>query len=355
MSARPLAASLALGLLALFPFACGGTPTTPKATETAIALPATVDLAPAAGLSTLVEVHPKALLAHAELLPVLDVLYPDDSFRTFATRHGGVDPRQLDDIVVATYPRATLVLARGVLDPAKEEASFGRRAMSVDARFVDHRGGPLSTVIRLRGTMTDGREELVLFGHQAAALDLLPAPKDPSAPWAAGPVRAAELFALHRLKKARPVLRTPPLQSASALLGPAPVRIFFAGPFEGDAQEGLAGLLKAATAVGIAVRPAGDDREHASDEPGAALDVTVTLLGAWGNDAKTAGDCFAAALNTIAHSGLGRLSGVDRPRRGPDLHTSPEALTVTLTVDALELVRGVRAATSAQIQEIMSY
>lgn len=329
-----------------------GSPATPAPPEKPIDLPPLVDLAPAAGLDSLVDARPRDLLAHPELLPLLYEVVPQKQLETFARRHGGVDPLKLEDLVVASYGPSTLALAEGDFDPARVEQAFHDRTTAVTGRFVDVRGGPLSTVVRLEGDSPDGHLALVSFGRRAVGVETH------AARGRAGPLRAAELFALHKLARARPALETAPLDAAAKALGDAPVRIFFPGPFEGDSAKGLAGLLGAATAVAIAIRPhssgSDGDRSAPNDLSGrTALDVTVDLLGAWNDDAPAAGQRFAAAAERIAESDLGRLCGLNAPIRGPILKTSPTVLSLYAVVDAERLASGAHAATSSQIDEIM--
>ncbi|HSQ65474.1 MAG TPA: hypothetical protein VLM85_19780 [Polyangiaceae bacterium] len=356
--------SLAAGALAAS-MACGPAPATPKA-EVPIELPRTVDLTPSAGLTTLVEAHPRALLAHPELLPLVATVLPEEQFQVFEKRHGGVDPRQLEDLVVASYRSSrtpersegsvasdetiTLVLARGDFDPARLERAFAERTTRVSGRFVDRPGGPLSTVLRLEGTSpsatpnpTEEHDELLLLGRQVVGYES-------RAEGAArvGPLRVSELFALRKLQRARPALAAAPLDAASRALGDAPVRVFFPGPFEGETAKGLGGLLRAATAVGIAVRPA------AASPPGVtALDVTIVLLGAWNEDAQRSGERFAAIVSSMTREDLGRLCGLHEPLRGPDLRVGPQVLTLEATIDARKLAFGAHAATASQIGDIM--
>ncbi|HEY1955211.1 MAG TPA: hypothetical protein VGH28_06350 [Polyangiaceae bacterium] len=329
-----------------------GSPATPLPPEKPIELPALVDLAPAAGLDSLVEARPRELLAHPELLPLVYEVVPQTQLETFARRHGGVDPLKLEDLVVASYGASTLALAEGDFDPARIEQAFSDRTTRVTGRFIDSRGGPLSTVVRLEGDAADGHLALVLFGRRAVGVETH------AVPGRAGPLRASELFALHKLARARPALRSAPLEAAAQALGDAPVRIFYPGPFEGESAKGLAGLLQAATAVAIAIRPhfsgSDGDRSAPNDPHGrAALDVTIDLLGAWNDDASSAGQRFAAAAERIAESDLGRLCGLNVPIRGPILKTSPTVLSLFAVIDAERLASGAHSATGSQIDEIM--
>ncbi len=323
---------------------CGSpAPAAPPA-EHPIELPALVDLAPAAGLDSLVDAHPRELLAHPELLPLVYEVLPQTQLETFARRHGGVDPLRLQDLVVASYARTTLALAEGDFNPARLERAFGDRTTRITGRFINRPGGPLSTVVRLEGESTDDHLAMVLFGRRAVGVETH------AVPGRLGPLRASELFAFHKLARARPALETAPLDAAAKALGDAPVRIFFPGPFEGESAKGLAGLLQAATAVAIAIRP------HLADSdphPKVGLDVTIDLLGAWNDDAPAAGQRFAAALESIGRSNLGRLAGLNQPIRGPILKTSPTVLSIFAVIDAERLASGARSATASQIDEIM--
>jgi hypothetical protein len=341
---RTLIAALLLSL------SCGAPAPAPPPAEKPIELPALVDLAPAAGLDSLVDAHPREIAAHPELLPLLLQVVPEEQLRTFARRHGGVDPLKLEDLVVASYGGTTLALAGGDFDGPRIERAVADRTTRVTGRHVDRRGGPLSSIVRLEGDSPDEHLVVVLFGRRAVGVETARA----STPRAIGPLRASELFATHKLARARPALRAAPLDAAAAALGPAPVRIFFPGPFEGESAKGFAGLLRAATAVAIAVRPHERDRSDPNDlhQP-VALDVTIELMGAWNDDAPAAGQRFAAAVEAIGRSDLGRLCGLHELIRGPVLKTSPTVLSLFAVVDAAHLASGARAATSSQIDEIM--
>jgi hypothetical protein len=329
--------------------ACG--PSAPIApTDHPLDLPPLVALAPAAGLDSLVDARPRELLAHPEILPLVTQVIPESELRTFAARHGGVDPRQLVDLVVASYGTTTLVLAQGDFDPARLERAFSERTTSVTSRTIDRPGGPLSTILRLEGATSDrsdpnDRLAVVFFGRQIAGVELH------ARAGRVGPLRVSELFALHKLQRAHPALDSPPLDVAAQALGDAPLRVFFPGPFEGESAKGLAGLLQAATAVAIAVRPHVADRSDPNDRP--LVDLTIDLFGAWNADADTAGQRFAAALESISRSDLGRLCGLHEPVRGPILKTTPTMLSVYAVIDAARVASGLRAATGSQIEEIM--
>jgi hypothetical protein len=323
-----------------------GSPATPPPAEHPIDLPPLVGLVPAAGLDSLVDARPRELLAHPELLPLVTQVIPESQLRTFANRHAGVDPLKLEELTVASYSKSTLYLASGDFDGARVERAFRERTLAVTGRFIDARGsGPLSSITRFEGDAAGDHVAMATFGRRAIAIE------SHAVPNRVGPLRVSELFAMHKLQRSRPALETAPLDAASAALGDAPVRIFFPGPFEGESAKGLAGLLRAATAVAIAIR-FDDDRSEPNDHR-TKLDVTIDLLGAWNDDAEPAGQRFAAAIESISRSDLGRLCGLHEPIRGPILKTSPTVLSLFAVIDAAKLASGARAATGSQIDEIM--
>lgn len=321
-----------------------GSPAQPPPAEKPIELPPLVGLVPAAGLDSLVDARPRELLAHPELLPLVTQVIPESQLRTFANRHAGVDPSKLEELTVASYGKSTLYLASGDFDGARVEHAFHERTLAVTGRFIDKPGGPLSSITRFEGDAAGDHVVMATFGRRAVAIE------SHAVPNRVGPLRVSELFALHKLQRSHPALETAPLDAASAALGEAPVRIFFPGPFEGESANGLAGLLRAATAVAIAIRF--DDASEPNDHR-TKLDVTIDLLGAWNDDAQSAGQRFAAAIESISRSDLGRLCGLHEPIRGPILKTSPTVLSLFAVIDAAKLASGARAATGSQIDEIM--
>jgi hypothetical protein len=187
-------------------------------------------------------------------------------------------------------------------------------------------------------TVGDHAERVALFGGSLVALER----GEP------GPLRAAEYFAEGRLRRSHPALHAEPLLAAAALLGPAPLRIFAAGPFEGKWAAGAAGLLGGATAVGASMQPSTQ-----GTGAGRGLAVRIVLLGGWGDDAAKAADRLRSAYGVLAADPLGRLTGLDQPIDGPRTSGDAGALCLDVTVDAMTLARGLRAATGGTLDEII--
>jgi hypothetical protein len=311
------------------------------------------DLVPAAGLSWLVDARPTAIFADPVLASAIP--FAADRFEAFAQRHGGVDLRRADQVAVAAVGDTQLALARLLVDPGKVEAAFTARATNVDGRAVERVPGGVPTgIVRLWGTVGDGREQIAIFGRDGVALER----------GALGPLQAAVYFAEGRLKRSLPALRAAPLASAAARLGEAPLRVFAPGPFVGPWARGLAGLLGAATAaalrVGVApgaARTPGMPGEASAPAPrvaAAALSVRLLLAGAWGPDAPAAADRLVSAFGVLAEDPLGRLTGLDKPVAGPTATGDPEALALDVALDPVTMSRGLRALTDAPLAEVMA-
>jgi hypothetical protein len=333
---RSLALALSLGVSACGP-AADATRAAPPPSPLHVA-PLT-DLAPAASLTWLVDLRPRAAFLDGRLAEALALVFPEERMQSFARASGGVELREADELVVASYPSSVLLLAHQFIDPGRVEAAFRARTVRVEGRVVEGApGDPRGAITRLWGPTGTEREQLAIFGFDAIGLER----------GRFGPLRAAELFAQGKLKRASPALRAPPLSHLAELLGDAPVRAFAPGPFDGDLERAAGGLLGASTAVGGAARVVDG---AAGRGPGVA--VRVILLGAWGPEAPAAAERLRAVFDLVAVSGVGRLMGLAHCTAGPTASSSAEALTLDWTVDAGTLAEGLRAATGAEVSEIM--
>jgi len=315
----------------------------PKATATDRAplhLAPTTDLAQAASITWLLDVAPRALTSHAELLPAIETVFPHTRAALFAERNG-FDPLTLEEITAAGYSSSasgdtTLYLVRGALATGKVCAIFEKAAGELEGSAVDRTGA--QEITRKWGAVRGARAQLGTFGHEVVALEV----------GRFGPLRVAELFAQGRLRRASPALASGPLARAAELVGDAPIRAFALGPFDGENARALSGLVGASTGGALAAMP----------EPvggHAALRVTLVLTGGWGSDAPAAADRLAAAFATLAATPMGGLSGLDHPLAPPRVEPFPDAVRLTVSLDALALARGARALGGAEMSEIMSY
>jgi hypothetical protein len=307
----------------------------PQAVAAALHLSPLADLVPAAGLRWIADVRPKELLRDPALIPAVAAAVPEAELDGMARAWGGIDLRAVDALVIGGFDAATLFLAQEPLDPARVEVAFGARVADVEGRAIDEprtAGASSPPLVRVWGSVGTRHETLVLFGRDAAGL----------AVGSDVPLRAAELFALQRMKRARPAWQAPPLDRMASLLGEAPIRAAAPGPFGGPWAAGLGGLLASTTAAGVAIRPDGE-----------ALRVTLILMGGWGERSGEARGRLERRYDSLAKSGLGRLTGLDRPVVPPRVVDLPDALELEVSVRAAPLLRGLRDATSAEVEAIM--
>jgi hypothetical protein len=329
----PLALLLVGGLV----LACrhGAPPSTsaPASSPSPLHLDPLTDLLPAARLAWLLDARPRTLLSNPAILSSIEVVLPDTALDAFARSHGGVDLRACDELVVAGYDASTLFLAHEVVDPAKVEAAWSAEAAAVVGRAIDvPSDDPRGVITRVWGSLGTGHESLVLFGREAVGV--VHANE--------GPLRAAELFAQGKLKRTLPALRTPPLDRVAERLSDAPVRLFAAGPFEGEWASGLSGLLAVATGAGVSAN---------LDPQG--VTIVAVLLGPWGERTEDAKGRVVKAYEVFADSGLGRLLGFHEPIVAPRFTADGDCVRAEVRIRLEMLARGLADASSGSIGEVM--
>lgn len=329
-TALVLAAALLLTTVPACAPAPAAAPPTPP--PVALHLEPVSDLVPSAGVEWVIDARPRAIAEVPDLIPVIALVVPEARFAAFAAARGGIDVRQITELCIAKYARATLTVARTQFDPARAERTFADRVTHPGGRHV---APPNPPVVRVWGEVNGEAQQLVLFGREAIAFEQ----------GRPGPARAAQAFALGKLRRASPALRAASLEHVVQLAGDAPLRLFAPGPFEGETAQGLGGLMRAATAVAVTAR---------FDGPPAKIAIRVVVTGAWGNSASAASERLAAAAHVVSESALGRLLGLDHPLAAPRVRSTDDALFLEVTVDGMALARGLHDALDAEIGEIMS-
>jgi hypothetical protein len=349
---------VAVAVVAALTAGCGAPPASRPAEQQApaFALTPVADVIAAAGLEWIVVARPREIASRADLAPALRLVVPEARLAAFSAKNG-LDPRGIDELAIARYAETTLYVARARVDPGRVEASFTSHLATPRGRALDRGGGIAEQLVRVSGEAADGPEQLAIFGTDGVALEL----------GKPGPLRAAELFAEKKLRRASPALRAVPLARAAEMLEDgtsgtkapawstpdAPLRMLAPGPFRGEWSKGLAGLLAATTAVGISARlPTPIPTPTPTPIP---ISIHLVLTGAWGGDAGAASDRLSSAFDTMAASGLGHLCGLDRPIIAAKSRAAPDAIALDVTVDGLEIARGLHMALEAEVDEIMRY
>ena len=304
--------------------ACSGAPSPaprPPAPSVSLHLDPLTDLAPAGGLEVL------AVFRWREVLRALDGparrLLASDGLDALRTQLG-VDPRQIEELVVASYGSSTLYLLRVPHDPREVERLFTRRLTGEITRGNEGPG-----VVRLAGTIGTTPRALATFLPDVLALEVGPP----------GPLRASIAFAQGRLKKARPALAAPPLDVLAPRLPDAPWKLYFPAP--PASVGGAHGLLDRAAAAAFALTP--DDTR---------LRLHAALLGAWGDPPDEARRRLDLTVRDVTSSPLGHLTGLDEPLDAYRSGGDSELLTLDGAVDLSRLAQGLHDITKASMAEL---
>lgn len=318
-----------LALLAAWPLsACASAQLDPEPPSAApsLKLDPLVDLLPAGGLDWLLLLQPAELLREHALGKPLATVIPEANVDTLST-YLGFDPRLADQIAVAGYGESTLYALRVAHDPAQVETKFRERITSDFFRNID---GPSVTV--LSGTIGSRRRSMADLDASVLLFESGPS----------RPLKAAIAFAQGKLKRARPALQVEPLATLARRLGPAPA-LLFAPASEAVPWRGAHGLLDRAAAVGLAA--------SASPE---GLRVRSVLLGAWDEPPTQALARLEHTLDDLAHSSVGRLTGLDAPRAPWSFGGDGEGIHAEGLLDPQKIADGLRAATSAGLRELFA-
>lgn len=340
MTSRRAFLAGAIGAIAIRASAgCAGPPAPPPPPPAPpppppLAIPALTGLLPEAGLRWVVLVRPREIAAVPWLIPAIAKVASEPKLDLFAARVG-FDLRQISEAAIAAYAteggEATLYLVRHNGDPVVIERLFRARLTGGEHRTLER-----PDVVRLTGKIGKSAATLVVLGADVVGFQF-------GGSAARGPARVATLYALDRLKKSPVLLSTDPLKALAARLGPAPVRAFALGPFEGELARGARGLLAGATALGATVRPSARE----------GLLGVLAVAGDFTRSGEAASNALLVAWNEVATGSFGHLLGLDQPVEKPLATHGTDAVAVAVEVDPNKLAAGLKSATSARIEEIM--
>jgi hypothetical protein len=341
MPALPRRGFLGVALSALAG-ACGGAPPAPLPPAAAEAAPPPLQIPdlsrilPLAHLRWVIFAKPRDIAAIPWLIPPIAVVAPEENLSRFGAA-AGFDLRQVAEAAVASYAGegeggdAMLYAVRHNGDPVTVERLFRARLTTGEHRALDR-----PDLVRLGGKIGRTPATLAILGRDVAAFQF-------GGSAARGPARIAALYAADKLKKSPTVLSEDPVRALDLRLGPAPFRAFAVGPFEGELARGARGLLAGATAIGGTIRPSARE----------GLLVVVAVAGDFSRSGEPASRELATAWGELATGSFGRLMGLDQPVEPPLATHADDAVAVAVEIDPGRLAKGIAAATSARIEEIM--
>jgi hypothetical protein len=284
------------------------------------------DFVPAAGLRWLIVGQPARVASNPDLSRALSSILPPARLDAYAASTGA-DLRLLPHAAVGSYAFGTLYVAEL---PARDGAR-------VREAFADRlRGGgivkqPRAGLFRVTGTDGDTPRALVSIEDRLIAV----VSGDPTL------ARVVAAYAEARLRSPT-ALRGAALSTLPAAPDDALATFYAPGPFEGAWSTAASGLLASAFAVSISVEA----------RPSALLRFHVTLAGDWPDGGVPPEQELERSWLSLANSSTGRLLALDQARNLKSTRNL-QWLTLSMEIPMLELARGMRAATTGKIREIL--
>lgn len=282
------------------------------------------DLIAAAGVDLFGSARFAELLAHPAVRRPFDRLFPPDRV---AALHDlvGFDPSKADEGVLALMADTTVYAFAIAHERKAVEDAFRKRVPTEITVTVES-----PQVTRYTGVIGHTKRGIVDLEEQVVVIDV------------GGDLyaRAAAELAQGKLKRSKPVLAVEPFATLAQRLGDAPFRVLIPNGGKAVWSDGAHGVLPHADAIGLAARPV---------DAGAA--VTLIATGDFG-DGDEGPKRLEATAKDLQASSIGRLMGLDRPRKPFAFSGDRTTLRAEGTVDLDILADGLRAATGATMREI---
>lgn len=317
----PAAAVVGLACLALaWTGGCGGVRAAPRHMPQRPVGPL-ITLAPA-GSTLLVAARPTELLAHGPTERVVASLFPAEQLDRFAQR-SGVDPRELEELVIADHPDGRLVLARGSFDAPFAVREAGERMAPLESS-VDE------PAVRRVGFLGDRRVDLAALTPEVVS-------------WTEGaPQLAAGVLAEsgRAPEGRRHPLRSPPNSELREAAGDAPFALYSLEPLGLPRDTGVGMLLARERALAVWARPRSDG----------GLEMEVELRGEF---PEGAADNFRALARSIAETDLGAALGLTEALPTLRITTEPRRVRMSATLDPGVLAVGLRTVLRAEMRELL--
>jgi len=291
-------------------------------------------LLPLAGLRWIVLARPSDITSIPWLIPSIASFVPETRFNRFAASVG-IDLRQTREALVASYAtdegEALVEIVRHKGDPRGIERLFRDRISAELVRSVDR-----PDLVRMSGRVGKSAHAFAAMGADVVCFQQ-------SGSLKRGPCRIAALLAEDKLKKTAKLGTDESLRALDTRLGPAPVRFFAPGPFEGELARGVRGLAAAATALGAVARPSARE----------GIFVTFALTGDFSTSGEPASRELSAAWDDLAKGSFGHLLGLDKPVTPPLSTFAADAVSLSVELDPKKLAKGLADATTNEIEAIM--
>jgi hypothetical protein len=285
------------------------------------------DYVPAAGLRWLLRGRPAKLSESQSFRPALDLLFSAERLRAVA-QTTGFALESVERAVIASFDLGTLYLAELPAPTAAEaRARFAARQIHGTTERV-----PTPNVVALSGLSEGIPTGLVTIDERVVAYGV----GDPTL-W-----RVVEAYARGKLK-AKSAFYGAALAGQDATTNDALIAAHVPGPFDARWERAAFGLLGVATSLSATLRATG------AGEAMLELQLNGDFEGA------NAAERLRAAYTSLATSSTGALLGLSRSIDARTMtNETNDHVTLRVPLALMDVARGAKAATSANLDEIFA-
>ncbi|MCL2825201.1 MAG: hypothetical protein FWD57_14520, partial [Polyangiaceae bacterium] len=241
----------------------------------------------------------------------------------------GIDIDAIEHLVVAGYDGSVLFVMDGMVDPFGVEGRF-RDVLVRDVRRVAFDGDAVWTY----GMTADGDiRALVAMLPDVVVVECGDSFRS----------KVALNYGLGRLTRTPRAFDLEDMRIVDGALGVGQLRVFFLGPFVGEWENALEGLLRVSSAFGCSVRVGSTE----------IMDISMRLVGSWGEDSPRAARLLLDSWQKMTRSPLGNLLGCNQPLKGPSLVSESQMIGLDMQLNGSDLLLGLYDAVAADIAEIL--
>lgn len=273
------------------------------------------------GVRLVVITEPRSLWASEPTRRVLSAAFVESQLELYAARTG-VDPRLLDELIVATHPvHGSLLLARGDVDARFAVLEAGERMAPLEAASDN-------PVLRRAGFLGAHRVEV-------AALDQRTLMRVDGTPQL-----AAAVLASARRPGRRSYRSGRGVEELITSLESAPFRLIAPRPLDLPRSTGIGMLFAGERALGLTARPFESDELH----------VRGVLVGDF---PPSASGNLRAFAESIAFSDLGTALGLREAMATLEITMEENGVRVGAHFSSASVARGLRTVLSAEMRELL--
>lgn len=268
--------------------------------------------------------QPPSLLKSKAVRRVLNAVVPSAQLDAFQKRTG-VDPRKVEQAVLAEYPNGFLLLARGPFDAEDVVRAAGRRMARPDVAQSE-------PFVRRTGYLGTQRRALVALREDVVAVGA-----------GVPPVMAALLARVREgawQDQAGPALTGPEVQDLRERHGKAPLVLYAPRPLQLPSGFKTSLLLAQERALAASLHPV--DAEQ--------LRIDVGLRGEF---PKGAEKNFRKLVESVARTSLGAALGLGESIDSLRVRAERDAVEMRLKIPAATLARGLKLLFVADLQKVL--